>query len=141
MAIELTAVPYLNHGRWVADCPRPYCTNAEAFGNVAGFPGGLRSDHFECRATLDFGNGPVPIGGCGLRCGVDWPPNIADIEALVLARPALITRNWRPGESLADLMRENVEHGLIPLDKLEIYGDRITAGALTSWGARPQIEG
>lgn len=136
MATELTAVPYLNHGRWVAQCPRPYCTNAEAFGRVLpgdGQPGGLRSDHFECRAGI--------YGGCGLRCGVDWPSHIVEIEALTMSRPAPVTRNWRPGESLADLMRENVENGLVPLDKLEIYGDRITAGALTSWGARPQIEG
>lgn len=64
---------------------------------------------------------------------VDWPDNIEDIEALVMCRPTPASRNWQQGESLHDLLRENLIHGLVPNGELEIFGNRITAGALSSW--------
>lgn len=131
MGTDLVAVPQLNWGRWVAACPRPFCTNAEQFGRCPdGTVGGLGSDRFECR---------VAYGGCGLRCGVEWPPNIADIEALVMPRTVPATRNWLPGETVHDLLRENLTHGLVPNDDLELAGDRITQGSVASWSP-PQIE-
>lgn len=147
----LRAVAYLNHGRWVAMCPRPGCHNAEQFGGVGqagNVPGGLRSDRFECRASIDFGAGPVPAGGCGVVCGVDWPANIAEIEALVMPRPVPATRNWHPGEDLHDLLAENLMHGIVPTAALEgrgglllsIVGDEITVGALESAPRPPAIE-
>lgn len=115
----------MNHGRWVARCPRPFCTSAEQFGRCPdGTVGGLHGLYFDCR---------LEHGGCGLRCAADWPPNVEDIERLILARPVPGTRNWHPGETLRDLLRENLAHGVIPLDDLELAGDRITVGALTGW--------
>jgi hypothetical protein len=131
LATDLVAVAYLNHGRWVAHCPRPGCTNAEGFGRIDGGPvGGLTAGCFECRA--DF-------GGCGLICGVVWPPEIAYIEQLVMCRPAPVTRNWLPGETLHDLLRENLLHGLAPNDELEIGGST-AIGRLPSF-SRLELEG
>lgn len=122
MVIE--AVAYLSHGRWVAHCPRPGCPNAEGAGRCDdGSAGGLGAEGFRCR---------VERGGCGLRCPAVWPPEVAEIERLVLCRPIPATRNWVPGESLSDLLRENMTHGLVPNDELEIRGSAIVGGALSA---------
>lgn len=104
------AVAYMSFGRWVALCPRPGCLNGEAFGRCDdGTVGGLEAARFTCRREY---------GGCGLQCGVNWPPNIADLERVLLSRPAPSARNWHPGETVEDLVRENLTHGLVPTDIL-----------------------
>lgn len=90
---ELVAVAFHNWGVWVASCPRPGCQEAERLGH------GLTGTVFTC-------------SGCGLRCRAQWPPNLADIEAVLSLRPAEETRNWLPGETIADLHVENLEHGI-----------------------------
>jgi len=132
----------MSHGRWVALCPRPGCLNGEAFGVCDdGTIGGLTGDHFECRTE---GVRPDGIrvaygGGCGLTCEVQWPPNIRDLERVLLARPAPSARNWSPGETVEDLVRENLTHGLVPSDALnggpsrdllEFRDGELMAGAL-----------
>jgi hypothetical protein len=132
-------------------CPRPGCLNAEIFGRTEvgvltlGWPdggtiGGLTGDTFYCR---------IEFGGCGLTCPADWPPNVADIEALVMPRPVPATRNWLPGETMLDLLAENIEHGIVPTAALEggptrklleIIGDEVTVGQL-GFERRPEIEG
>lgn len=80
----------VNHGRWIGDCPVAGCNNAEFAG--AGFP-------FVC---TECGYGPATVV---------FPANRQAIEALLLERP-LSTRNWTPGETLADLALENRERGI-----------------------------
>jgi hypothetical protein len=124
--MALVAVAYLNHGRWVADCPRPGCANAEMAGlDGKGHPGGL-GDWFRCRPEE---------GGCGLRCEVIWPGNVEDIEALVIPRPLPATRNWNPGQSLHELLAENLEHGVVPITR-----EAIEAGRETPRGCTPLLE-
>lgn len=138
MGTELFAVVYMNHGRWVARCPRPYCTNAEQFGQCQdGTVGGLAEGRFRCR---------LEQGGCGLTCHAQWPDAelIPQVEQLLLARPVPATRNWEPGETLSDLLGENFEHGIVPAstlrgEPLTILGDSVTSGALASV-SRPEIE-
>jgi hypothetical protein len=48
---------------------------------------------------------------CGEVFTVEWPLWIAEIEAVMAERP-IPNRNWYPHETLADLLAENVEHGL-----------------------------
>lgn len=138
MATDNGAVAYLNHGRWVAHCPRPGCSNAEQFGNVGmrdGSPGGLRGDSFECRGGV--------YGGCGYRCGVIWPAEIAAIERLVRDRP-VVNRNWLPGEDLHDLIAENMSHGYVPNDDLTLTGSDVQVGRIgVSWsaGELPPVHG
>lgn len=97
------AVVYCAQGTWVAVCPRPWCIrNPEWYGPgpVTGRVGGLTADTFHCLA-------------CGLVCPADWPTNRVDIDRVLAQRPFSLTRNWEPGETLADLIAENVAHGLV----------------------------
>lgn len=98
------AYPYVNWGRWIADCPRLAlgCSNREHYGRDAntGHLGGLTDTSFRC-------------AHCGLACRVEWPKDRAAIDALLAARPVPATRNWLPGEPLESLVAENMQHGLI----------------------------
>lgn len=82
----------VDHSRWIVDCPTDGCNAAYYFNDDD-----LR---FWC-----------------VYCNTGWhrivlPARRARIEALLLARPSPATRNWRPGETIADLEDENAEHGV-----------------------------
>lgn len=85
---------YVNHGRWVVDCP---CGSAQL---------ASRSDRrfwcVECHNAW----------ASGKWVGVDWPQDEADVEALLLERPEEKTRNWQPTEDTMALVAENVAYGL-----------------------------
>lgn len=76
---------HVNYGRWVADCS---CGGAEL---VA--PDML----FLC-------------GSCGRRCPVSWPDDVQSIGMLLSCRP-VEARNWRPDETVHDLVDENGRWG------------------------------
>lgn len=121
--MELVAYARVNWGRWVADCPRPGCTQAEHYGSDAatGHVGGLTGRAFHCGAERSLcGCGRAAPSGCGLVCRVEWPANIEAIEKLLAMRPAAQTRNWSPGEDLVDLLMENTEHGVTGLDAAQV---------------------
>lgn len=96
-ATDRTAAAYVNHGRWCVDCPF-----------------GCGSAQYASRADRRF--------FC-IECGNDstsgwvtviWPAplDIAAIEAALGVRPQVATRNWQPGETVADLLAENQARGL-----------------------------
>lgn len=98
---------YYNWGRWVADCPRDGCGNAERYGvdEMTGVIGGLTLTDFHCQERF---------GGCGLvTTEVQWPAK-DDISAIeILLAPRLRkNRNWVPGESIQDLLTEGLANGL-----------------------------
>jgi hypothetical protein len=131
LATDYVAVAYVNHGRWVARCPRPGCTNAEQAGRCDdGSVGGLEEHRFTCRAAAysPIMGGHVVYGGCGLQCRVEWPQNRAAIDRMLAARPSPVTRNWHPGEDAGDLLRENLEHGLVPSHELDVVDGRVIVG-------------
>jgi hypothetical protein len=66
---------YVNHGRWVADCP---CGGAEL-------------------VTEDQ---PLLCGSCGGIRPVVWPEDVEGIERALADRVRQDTQNWRPGESV-----------------------------------------
>ncbi len=80
---------YLDPGQWVADCPDPDCAGAE-----------LARDLFVC-------------SNCKRTAKVEWPDDRTLIDAATAVRPVPETRNWVPGETLDDLHRENLMHGVI----------------------------
>lgn len=84
---------YLNHGRWVAECPD--CNGAQ----LASY-----TDHrFLCNECAN-------ITVAGMWRATIWPPNRVEIEtALTSRRPA--NQNWHPGETADDLKRENLTRG------------------------------
>jgi hypothetical protein len=80
----------VNHGRWIADCP--ICRGAEMV-----------------KETQDF-----LCGSCGAFGRVQWPKDIAAIEAALTPRAAPY-QNWWPDEKVKDLVAENKErsYGLV----------------------------
>jgi hypothetical protein len=99
----MRAQVFMNWGMWVARCPRPGCVGAEHFGphRTTRYVGGLTRDAFRC-------------ADCELTCPADWPRERAEIEKVLSRRPLAGERNWLPGETLLDLVAENVEHGMLP---------------------------
>jgi len=104
VALAIAGVAYAeaNWGRWIARCPRPWCTNALAL--EAG--------------QLEFAC--LGLGGCGATAEVVWPPDPQAIAALLAMRPVQGTQNWLPGETLEDLLAENAAHDLIPAEWLAL---------------------
>ncbi len=82
---------YVNHGRWVADCATAYCEEAHLVS-----PG----DRFKC-------------ANCGETYDVTFPDDMLLIDAALSGRKVPQTRNWYPHETVADLIRENAEHGVV----------------------------
>lgn len=105
------------HGKWVADCPHPDCRGAEHFHDPYAPPGfewgGLTRTAFHCRAQ----------DGCRLSYPVVWPPNAVEIDRALGLRPIMTTRNWNPGETLADLVVENLAHGIVELPPIDEVPD------------------
>lgn len=108
LLVPAHALAYVNHGRWIADCPKPFCGNAMQLD--------ARQATYAC-GVLD-GRGQLQ-GGCGLTTGLAWPVDAVWIWDALLRRPDPRTRNWAPaghrqavsdgfpdGQSVADLLAE-----------------------------------
>lgn len=78
----------VDHGRWLFDC----ACNA----GVAADPGWPDARCLDCGTIYER---------------VVFPVNRDAIEAVLLLRPSLEHRNWRPGEYLGGLLAENIAHG------------------------------
>jgi len=96
-----TVAARINHGRWLVDCPG--CNSALVVD--------LSQPVFMC---VECGNATND----GKWFQVTLPRNRRALEAELLQRPFgrnpadAPTRNWEPGETVADLRRENAEHGI-----------------------------
>lgn len=90
----------VNHGRLIADCP-----NCGA--GIAVEPGwsgaGCLDEAEECYRWYT---------------NVIIPADLAEIDAVLKARPRAANRNWEPGETVASLRAENDER-LVPRDRRE----------------------
>jgi hypothetical protein len=95
-----TARARVNHGRWIADCPRRYCANA-----VRLQP---RQGSFHCSGE----------GGCQLVVPIEWPLDAEEIWAVLGERPVPSTRNWYP-PSHVEAVRLGLPHGQTPADLRE----------------------
>lgn len=85
----------VEHGRWLVQCD--FCAGAQLASR-----GDRRFFCIDCQNAAH--------GGKWRR--VVWPGDHADIESALLERPVPATRNWNPGETVADLHRENAEYGV-----------------------------
>ena len=88
----------LNHGRWVVDCSADDC-RAVLFADRAACV---------CRDESVCDHPAVP---CGAPIEATFPPRRVDIDRLMNPRRRP-NRNWSPDETLADLKRENLLHGV-----------------------------
>ena len=92
----------INHGRWLVDCPG--CNSALVVD--------LGQPVFMC---VECGN----AGNEGKWFAVTVPDNRKAIEDVLLKRPMngrnpadAKNRNWEPGETVAALKQENIDHGI-----------------------------
>ena len=94
---------YINHGRWMVECPLQGCEHAVI--------ASMEEPVFFCSACGNVGND-------GHSFGVVFPRWWRALERELIKRPipmgktrmSASTRNWRPGESLNDIKRENIAH-------------------------------
>lgn len=93
---------FLNWGRWKVNCPSPVCLGASLV------EPGQTAVICKCRDQGVCQHGPL----CAALQHIVWPADVTAIEEAVSARP-LENRNWYPHETVADLLRENVENGVI----------------------------
>jgi hypothetical protein len=116
--VILRARAYVYTGDWVADCPRPGCSNVEHLFE----PVQPRGPRIRQKSLFICSH-------CGEQAVIDWPSQdfmFAVMEILV-KRPVPSNRNWYPadhetavrfriehGQSLDDLRAENEEHGVTP---------------------------
>ena len=112
---------YANRGRWVAECF--YCPQAVSLEKMQ--PG------FRCP-------------DCDAANEVEWPSvdMVRGVERLLLMRPSPKNQNWLPGETLHDLLAENLEHGVVTPDPgavLAIVGDRIEADSFPVLNPRMEL--
>lgn len=92
---------YVNHGRWIADCP------------------------YDCGSATKLEPGEVifQCSECFTVAQVDWPGNADDIWSALMERRAPRFRNWFPsnhvlalkagcphGQTVAQLREETAEH-------------------------------
>jgi hypothetical protein len=109
---------YVYAGEWVADCTRDGCGGTEF---ITRKPRRLRG--------VAGTRGPrIPVlvcSHCGMRALVEWPREWLPITEVLERRPIPHTRNWYPaghatavvngvrdGETVAELLAENHEHGV-----------------------------
>lgn len=87
---------YVNQGRWIVECP--VCKGAQVACHT--------DPKFLCNVCAN-----VAIDGRWRR--TVWPPNRNAIEAALEVRPNELEQNWFPGETVDNLLAENVEHGVV----------------------------
>lgn len=113
---------YMNHGRWIVNCPR--CGTAlEA--SERGVICGICYPNIRAKAMKPIEGGlfrPVPdpemiaeargqAEAAGESYVVVYPPDRAQGEAVLRMRKSIGHMNWDIGEALEALIAENREHG------------------------------
>ena len=93
---------YLNHGRWIADCPLDHegqkCTGAECV-----------TEDDKVFLCLSCGN--TEINGDFIKVVFPPPGQRHKFEMSLALRPEAL-RNWVPGETPARIAKENRKHGV-----------------------------
>lgn len=96
-------------GQWIVDCPHPYCFNADGV-PVDGDPmreGSLASHRLHGTPLLLVGDNHWKCLECGTEYSIRWPRNVKRIDKVLAKRRVAQTRNWEPGETVADLEEQN----------------------------------
>jgi hypothetical protein len=88
-------IAYVNHGRWVADCP--FCASA-----MLCVP---HDPYFWCVECGNYNNQDAPMA-------VVFPANWPDIEQTLEMRRDARNQNWKPPETVDELVQENNDHGV-----------------------------
>lgn len=83
---------YLDHGRWIAECPDCHGAQLACFDDP----------RFMCNEC-----GNVAVGN--LWRAIEWPGNRPALEAVLEGRQEK-NQNWLPGETVDDLKQESLAH-------------------------------
>ena len=115
------SVAFADWGSWKARCA--WCTSALALSRF--------QEGFVC-------------WDCGRPVEVVWPSAamVRGVERLLTMRPDPMNWNWLPGESLHDLLAENVAHGVMAADSgsvLAIMGDEIVTDTFPALAGRREL--
>lgn len=101
---DVAALPAeVNHGVWIWRCP---C----GIGSASDPPVGGGVVWYAFRYGFDPRCSNAETGGKWRPIAL--PDEYREIERLLDLRPDPATRNWSPTETVADLERENAEHGI-----------------------------
>ena len=99
---------YVNHGRWLVDCPGcrtglqlPRGVQASP---IAATGGAEPVIQVKAKWVLPESNPQCFI--CDTPIKVMWPKDADLVDAELSNRPRLVNRNWRPGESVESLTAE-----------------------------------
>ena len=114
----------INHGRWIADCPR--CNSAMAVQFIGEKQLFNKFACFDCGYGLADGfremlHSAAPMDKWRLfnnerpffKVEIEFPDERQQIEAELMKRERMDNRNWNGGESVEDLITQNNEHGVI----------------------------
>lgn len=116
LVVPGTGFARCNWGTWLVDCAHPLCTSALTLGPD------MPDRTGRIRRGLAWGQTEMQCWDCDTVTGpIVWPADPDGVEMLLRRRPDVTTRNWEPGETLEDLLAENVAHGLIPRE-LDVDG-------------------
>jgi hypothetical protein len=114
LLLTATARAYVYSGMWVADCPQG-CGGTEQLYEAErkGGPRTRRRTLFHCSYCK------------AVTSHIEWPPDEAELMAVLELRPIPHTRNWYPaghetavrfgipdGQTVGQLRDENAEHGV-----------------------------
>lgn len=93
-----TVIAYINESRWIASCP--FCNSAQV--------GSPDDPRFLCANCAN-----LAVQGAYLN--VSYPPTkaVQAIEAALLDRPEIATRNWTVDETADELVAENISQGVV----------------------------
>lgn len=105
--MKITVTAYLNHGRWVGECPN--CPNAEIV--IPGSPFICTAEHPLVRRGGGDQKAQAILAAIAMNQAYEviFPEDKALIEKLNSKRKEQ-NRNWKPGESVKDLVAENLDH-------------------------------
>lgn len=112
---------YVYNGDWVADCPRPWADGKPTCSNVE-----FLYEQTRMNGPRDRERTFYTCSHCGFQCEhIAWPRRREEIMMALIVRPVPDNRNWYPtdhpvaikfrlphGQSIADLLDENEQHGV-----------------------------
>lgn len=97
---DVQAYAYVNHGRWIVDCP--FCPSAQV--------ASMSDPRFFCAGADGCAN--AAAGGHFVPVVFPGDKQLKAIERELLKRRNKDNRNWHPGEKVSDLQRENKQRGV-----------------------------
>ncbi len=108
--MQHTVTPFINWGIWFAECPANGCPNIEHYsgGRYKWGPPAHQPPPHQCGLT----DSEFRCHDCGTVATVDWPLEAGEVLVVLGRRPVPATRNWRPGEAVAELVVQNLLHGV-----------------------------